>query len=211
MKRKGIAFIFSSPSGGGKTTLCQQVVTLVPDLKYSISYTTRPPRAGEENGKDYYFVSSESFQDIIKGGNFAEWAEIHGHFYGTPLDSLKKLLSKGIDLVLDIDVQGAKQLKERLEEGIFIFLLPPSMSVLKERLEKRGTDSEQEIMNRLKSAEGEIKQLTWYDYIIINDDLNEAVSNLRSIIIAERCKRERILPQIKESFRIENSREDSSI
>ena len=200
MKREGIAYILSSPSGGGKTSLSRRIITLIPDIKPSISYTTRPPRPGEKNEKDYYFVTSECFQKMIKQGRFAEWAEIHGYSYGTPLDPLAESKREGIDLVLVIDPQGAKQLKERVGGGVFIFLIPPSLSVLKKRLEKRGTDNKQEIMNRLNNAPGEIKQLLWYDYIIINDDFEAAVTDFRSIIYAERCKRERVLPQISLNF-----------
>jgi len=201
MKKKGITYILSSPSGGGKTSLLKRITILLPDIKHSISYTTRSPRRGEKNGRDYHFVAPEYFQDIIKNEGFAEWAKIHGHFYGTPLDSLEETKNQGVDLILDIDVQGARQLKERfIKGGVFIFLLPPSLDVLRERLINRGTDSDQEIRNRVNNAKEEIQQLSWYDYLIINDNLDEAVDNLKSIIVAERCKREQVLSQIKELF-----------
>lgn len=189
--KNGSLFIVSAPSGAGKTTLCREVSRLIPDLKYSISYTTRMPRTGESNRKDYIFVTAEEFGDMIKKGEFAEWAEVHGNLYGTSIKELKNLREKN-DVILDIDTQGAMQIKKRYVEGIYIFILPPSMDALEERLRKRMSNSELEIKERLIRAKEEITKYKEYEYVIINDDFSEALSELRAIIISERCRREKI-------------------
>lgn len=192
--RNGILFIVSAPSGAGKTTLCREVNRLIPDLKYSTSYTTRMPRSGESNRKDYIFVTAEEFGDMIKRGEFAEWAEVHGNLYGTSIKELKDLREEN-DVILDIDTQGAMQIKKRYGEGIYIFILPPSMDALEERLRKRMSNSDLEIKERLIRAKEEITEYKEYEYVIINDDFSEALSELKAIIISERCRRERIAPE----------------
>ncbi len=204
MNREGILFVISAPSGAGKTSLCKEIVRMVPNLKYSISYTTRERRKGEVNGVDYYFVSEEEFNRMIEADMFAEWAEVHGNKYGTPITILEENKRNGVDLILDIDTEGAKKIKSRYKEGVYIFLLPPSFNDLKERLIKRETDTPYTIERRLRDALLEIEQIEFYDYVIVNRDFGEALSDLRSIIIAERHRRERArgyIENILNSFR----------
>ncbi len=186
--KRGIIFVFSAPSGTGKTTLCRMVLDTFPEMRLSVSYTTRRPRANEQDGRDYHFVSEERFREMIEREEFIEWAEVHGHLYGTSKYELDRMLSKGFDLILDIDVQGARRIKNSGVEGVFIFLSPPSLEVCRQRLEKRGLDSKKEIERRLKNARDEISEAFWYDYIIINDSLEDAFEKLKSIIIAEKCR-----------------------
>lgn len=189
--KKGSLFIVSAPSGAGKTTLCSEASRMVSKLFYSVSYTTRKPRPGETDGKDYNFVTMRKFREMIKRGEFAEWAEVHGNLYGTSIKSLNDI-RKSYDVILDIDTQGAKQMKKIYSEGVYIFILPPSMTVLEERIRKRMANSEEEIKVRLNRAKEEIAEYKEYEYVIINKDLAEAVSELRSIIVAERCRRGRL-------------------
>ncbi len=191
--RKGGLFVVSAPSGAGKTTLCHEVSKLIPDLKYSISCTTRMPRAGEVNHRDYTFVTTDEFKEMIERGEFAEWAEVHGNFYGTPIKELNELRNQN-DIILDIDTQGAMQMKRRYGEGVYIFILPPSLEALEERIRKRMANSELEIKSRLKRAREEMAGYKEYEYVIINNDFSEARSELESIILSERCRRERIDP-----------------
>jgi guanylate kinase len=193
MRDEGLLYIVSAPSGTGKTTLLKRVMDYFPDIKFSISYTTRPPRPGERDGKDYHFISPQRFQEMVKEKAFAEWAEVLGNRYGTPLDSIREIRSQGIDLMLDIDSQGARQIKERFNGGVFIFILPPSLEALKQRLKARGGDEQEVIEFRVAKARDEMKQAVWYNYAVINDNFEEAVEQLKSIIIAERCRRERVL------------------
>ena len=174
-KIRGTLYIVSAPSGAGKTTLCRKLIEKVPDLKFSVSYTTRRPRPGEVNDLDYTFVSRDEFRKLIDQGGFLEWAEVHGELYGTSRKRTETLTENGYDVILDIDTQGAMQLKKEHENGIYIFILPPSFNVLKERLRKRMTDSEAEIKKRLKRAIDEIKTYPAYDYVIINDILEDAL------------------------------------
>lgn len=193
MRDEGLLYIVSAPSGAGKTTLLKRVMDYFPNIKFSISYTTRPPRPGERDGKDYHFISPQRFQQMVKEKAFAEWAEVLGNRYGTPLDSIREIRSQGIDLMLDIDSQGARQIKERFNGGVFIFILPPSLEALKQRLKARGGDEQEVIEFRVAKARDEMKQAVWYNYFVINDNFEEAVEQLKSIIIAERCRRERVL------------------
>ena len=193
MRDEGLLYIVSAPSGTGKTTLLKRVMDYFPDIKFSISFTTRPPRPGERDGKDYHFISPQRFQQMVKERAFAEWAEVLGNRYGTPLDSIREIRSQGIDLMLDIDSQGARQIKERFNGGVFVFILPPSLEALKQRLKARGGDEQEVIQFRVAKARDEMKQAVWYNYLIINDNFEEAVEQLKSIIIAERCRRERVL------------------
>ena len=185
-------FIVSAPSGAGKTTLCKRLVSSLPDLKFSVSYTTRQPRPGEVNDRDYTFVIRQDFESMINGGEFIEWAEVHGAFYGTSLRRLKEIMDSGCDVILDIDTQGAMQIKEKYGEGTFIFILPPSMDVLKKRLKERMTDSKEEIEKRLKTAISEIHTYQSYDYVIINDTLEQALNEFRAIIISHRVRKNMI-------------------
>ena len=193
MSGKGLLFIVSAPSGAGKTTLCKEVLKRINsnfqrELKWSCSYTTRPPRPGEKNGIDYFFISDAEFDRMIQGGEFAEWANVHSHRYGTSKKYLKDAMEKGIDLLLEIDCQGARTLKEKKMGDCFIFILPPGLDELKKRLLMRGTESGDVIEKRLKRALKEVEEYSLYDYIIINDKFESAVKELESIIIAERDK-----------------------
>ena len=203
MNKDGLLFIISAPSGAGKTSLCKKVVKLFPNLYHSVSYTTRLPRPGEKDGEDYLFVSKDNFQEMIDDRSFVEWAEIHGNRYGTTIDSLKEYRHKGIDIILDIDGQGGRQLKNEYPDGIYVFILPPSRKDLEERLRLRSTDSDEDIEKRLKNAKEELQYIYQYDYIVVNNDLQEAVSALKSIIIAEKCRRDRVLPLVKDLFQLD--------
>jgi guanylate kinase len=161
----------------------------LPDLCFSVSYTTRSPRANEREGKDYYFVSPSVFQKMVERNEFLEWAEVLGHHYGTALTTVSHFTSKGIDLVLDIDSQGAKKVKEKVDQTVLIYILPPSMEALRERLVKRGLDSPEMIQLRLASAHRDIEEAYWYQYLIVNDQIEVAVEKLKAIIIAERCRK----------------------
>ncbi|MDQ7786830.1 MAG: guanylate kinase [Thermodesulfovibrionales bacterium] len=193
-RNKGSLFIVSAPSGAGKTTLCKKVLSALPYLKFSVSYTTRQPRKGEVNDREYTFIHRDEFTGMVKKGDFIEWAEIHGELYGTSKRRLEELLAAGNDVLLDIDVQGASQVRKKSREGTYIFILPPSLEVLKTRLEKRMTDSQANIKKRLKAALSEIKEYTTYDYVIMNDVLNDAVRVLEAIVTAHRASRKKINP-----------------
>jgi len=202
MRRKGILYIISAPSGAGKSTLCRELLDIFPELRHSVSFTTRTPRAGELAGRDYHFVSREEFLRMVTAGEFAEWAEVHGNLYGTALNTLQKCRDDGIDLILDIDCQGAAQLKEKQVAGVNIFILPPSFQELRLRLEGRGSDSPDVIEKRLVNAEEEVRQAGWYDYIIVNDVFSRAVEDLKSIVIAERHRVGFILETLNREFNI---------
>lgn len=178
----GRLFIISAPSGAGKTTLCNALLKRFTDLRYSISHTTRPPRDGEQNGVDYYFVSIEEFKKNIERNLWAEWAEVHGHFYGTSAKFIESTLCKGNDILFDIDVQGAKQILKRYPDAITIFIMPPSIAELEKRLKNRGSDSRHAIAKRLTAAEAEIARKKFYTHEIINDSLPEAIEQLTNII-----------------------------
>lgn len=188
----GILLVISSPSGGGKTTILKKVMAGLPGLAFSVSHTTRKPRAGEEDGRDYHFVSPESFREIASRdpSGFLEWAEVHGNLYGTGRDEVERQLQAGNDIILDIDVQGAMQVRAAAAP-VLVFIAPPSLAELEHRLRKRATDSDETIALRLENARTELGCIDTYDYLVINDRLEEAVESLRSIIIAERCRRRR--------------------
>jgi guanylate kinase len=202
MKRDGILYVISAPSGAGKTTLCKEIVDIFPQLRHSVSYTTRPPRAGEIDGRDYFFISGEEFRRMVEAGEFAEWAEVHGNFYGTSLRTLEESCAAGIDFILDIDCQGAAQLKKSYSGGVFIFILPPDYVELRRRLSGRNLDAPEVIERRLRNAEREIRESLWYDYVIVNDVFSHAVEELKSVIVAERCRTSRVLESVTEKFEI---------
>jgi guanylate kinase len=200
-RNKGILFVISGPSGSGKTTLYKKAISALPNLKHSVSFTTRSPRTGEVNDKDYTFIDKDEFMAMVCKKDFAEWAEIHGELYGTSKKRLKEIIDSDIDAILDIDVQGAKQLREEFPGGVYIFVLPPSLEVLRERLEGRMANAKREIEKRLKVAVAEIKRYGEYDYVIVNHVFDNAFEELASIIIANRARTERIKPQwVKEHF-----------
>jgi guanylate kinase len=186
--RQGILFIISAPSGAGKTTLASRLFQEAPDLRPSISYTTRAPRTGEVNGHDYHFVSEEQFVQMRNAGAFAEWASVHEFCYGTPRAPVDDAIKQGRDLLLDIDVQGATQLKATYPEAVSLFVLPPSWHELERRLRGRGTDTEAVITRRLHRAREEAREFSAYDYWIVNDNLERAVSLLHAILTAERAR-----------------------
>jgi guanylate kinase len=191
--RRGILFIISAPSGAGKTTLSRQILERVPDLRLSISYTTRAPRAGEVEGRDYHFVSADDFLRLRAGGAFAEWAEVHGSLYGTARAPLAEAFNHGHDLLLDIDVQGARQIKASYAEAVSIFVLPPSWQELEGRLRGRATDGEEAIGRRLQRAREEAHELFSYDYWLVNDKVEGAAAVLQGIIMAERVRVSRLI------------------
>ena len=180
--RSAHLFIIAAPSGGGKTTLCREVRKRFSDMLYSVSYTTRKLREGEQEGVDYYFIDKNDFENGIAAGKWAEWALVHGNYYGTSADFLDKGLADGRDILLDIDVQGTRQILERYTNSVAIFILPPSLEVLQQRLIARGTDSAESIAVRLRNAEKEMKQQYLYHHVIVNDQLSKAVPELLSII-----------------------------
>jgi guanylate kinase len=181
--------IISAPSGSGKSTLVNELLKLVPDLDFSISYTTRAPRGSEQNGKQYHFVSREEFEQMIRNDEFLEHANVFGNYYGTARRFLEEAKEKKHDLLLDIDVQGAEQMKRKLPEAVSIFVLPPDRKTLESRLRKRSEDTEEVIARRLVTASREIGNYDKYDYILINDDLEESIERLQSIVLSERLLR----------------------
>jgi len=186
--RAGILFVISAPSGAGKSTLCSELLRRFKDIRLSVSYTTRPPRKGEINDVHYTFISQKKIKNMITGGKFAEWAMVHGNLYGTSVDRLKKLSKEGCDILLDIDVQGAKQVKNSYRNAVYIFILPPSMEILKRRLMKRKTEPKEALTLRLEKAKDEILSYKEYDYVIINDKLDNAYREFESIILSSRLR-----------------------
>jgi guanylate kinase len=190
--RRGILFIISAPSGTGKTTLCKQLTANLPGLWHSISYTTRKPRPGEEHGRDYYFVEEPAFREMIERSEFVEWAHVYGHLYGTPRKALTDRIDQGIDVLLEIDVQGAMQVRKRFEDSVSIFILPPSMTVLRSRLQTRASDTPEEIQRRLHKVKEEVWSYREYAYIVQNEDIIKSLRDLESIFWSERLKTKRL-------------------
>ena len=184
---RGIPFVVAAPSGTGKTTVCRRAIERDPRLHFSVSHTTRPPRAGERDGVDYHFVSAEKFRELVECSVFLEYAEFNGHLYGTSRDALERPLAEGLDLIVEIEVQGARQLRERRLDACFLFLLPPSLGALGDRLRARGTDSAETIAKRLAIAENELREIEYFDYAVINEDLDRAVDTVLEIIQARRA------------------------
>ncbi|HKK32291.1 MAG TPA: guanylate kinase [Desulfomicrobiaceae bacterium] len=187
-QRTGTLLVISAPSGAGKSTLIARLRKKFPGFGFSVSCTTRPPREGEVDGKDYHFITKDLFLDRISSGSFAEWAEVHGNYYGTPKQEVLETLAGGRDMILDIDVQGARQVRENMGIGCFVFLFPPSREALKARLVGRGTDSEEVIARRLVNAEEEIRQGTLFDHWIVNDDLDRAFEELKAVYVAAKTR-----------------------
>jgi guanylate kinase len=194
---KGLFIVVSAPSGAGKSSICQGLMKAFPEIKFSVSYTSRSPRPNEVNGTDYYFISSGEFQERISKGDFIEWVD-YGNLYGSSRKFMEDFVRDGGDLLLDIEPRGAKKIKQEFKGGIYVFVLPPSRTDLLKRLEKRGHETDDVIQKRFEQAESELKEISWYDYVIINKDLETAVNQLISIYIAEKCKRSRLRNEIKE-------------
>jgi guanylate kinase len=192
IKRRGTLVVVSAPSGAGKSTLCHEVRAVVPGLYYSVSYTTRAPRPGEVDGADFHFVTRPGFVAMRNRDEFAEWAQVHGHLYGTPAAALEGALGRGLDVLLDIDTHGARQLRQRYPEAVSVFIMAPSMAELEARLRERKSDTPHEIQRRLLRAREEIAAWRQYDYLVINRDVKEAVDQLAGIIETERCRTSRL-------------------
>ena len=185
---RGTLFVVSSPSGGGKGTIIEHVLESVENLSYSVSYTTRTPRSKEVDGREYFFVSRETFEEMIAAGEFLEWACVHGNFYGTAKTQILERTAAGADIILEVDVQGAASVRNLLMDSVSIFILPPSYEVLKQRLIARGTDGPDELALRLRRAPEELREYSSFDYVIINDEVEKAVRQLASIVYAERAR-----------------------
>ncbi len=189
---RGVLIVISGPSGAGKGTICKALLEKHKNIYISVSATTRSPRNGEVDGVNYYFLSKEVFKEKVEKNGFLEYANVHGNFYGTPKVNVEKMLEEGKDVILEIDIQGALQVKENFSEGVFIFILPPSMGELKQRIIKRGSETEESLMTRFKNAYKEINYVSKYNYAVVNDTLDLAVSKVESIIAAEKCRVDRI-------------------
>lgn len=210
-ERRGILFIISAPSGAGKTTLCKQLSASIPGLWHSVSYTTRKPRTGEESGREYYFVDESVFQDMVARNEFLEYAHVYGNWYGTPRKALMDMMEQGRDVLLEIDVQGALQIKKKFEDGVYIFILPPSLDALRTRLQGRASDSQDEIVRRLQRVKEEVWSFREYYYIVRNDDLAQSLRELQSIFLAERLKTKRLdMNWFEQNFIIERDTQQSN-
>lgn len=198
---RGAVFVVSAPSGAGKTTLCRRLLDEDRGIDFSVSSTTRPPRDGEKEGVDYHFVGRQDFERRRDQGEFVEWAVVGGHLYGTSVQSVQEAAERGRDILLDIDTQGAMSIRRLMPEAVLIFILPPARAALRARLEKRGTDGPEDVARRLGLARGEVEKCPAYDYVIINDDLEEAYRQLRAIITAARCSQRRQAPRVESILR----------
>jgi guanylate kinase len=195
---RGILFVVSSPSGGGKGTLIQRVLKKVPKLSYSVSFTTRGPRNGEVDGREYFFVTPEKFEQMIAADEFLEWAHVHSKMYGTARRQVSHEISAGRDIILEVDVQGAATVRSLVQDAVSIFILPPSFEVLRQRLLARGTDSPEELALRLRNAPAELKDYAAFQYVIINDDLERASEQMAAIVYAERARLSRQETRVKQ-------------
>jgi guanylate kinase len=191
-KPRGNLFVVSAPSGAGKTTLCRRLLSMVEGITFSVSYTTRAPRPDEVEGSDYFFVSEDEFRKMVEAGEFAEWAEVHGNLYGTSKKRLDEALDGGMDILLDIDVQGARQLRDSYPDGVFIFVLPPAMATLSERLRGRMSDTPEVIAGRLRKAVDEIRDYANYNYVIVNNIFEQALRELEAVVVSRRLSSARV-------------------
>jgi guanylate kinase len=201
-KMKGNIYIFSGPSGAGKSSVINKLRTRLHGLGYSISHTSRAPRHNETDGVDYHFVSEDAFLKMIEEGAFVEWARVYEHLYGTSVSGLKAQTEQGLDVILDIDSQGARNIRSFFQDSVLIYILPPSLETLADRLKTRATDSADVINGRIKKASDDLKNCEWYDYLVINDDLEKAIDEVEAIIISDRCRNARMLPIVKERLGI---------
>lgn len=199
--RQGILFIVSAPSGAGKTTLCKQIVASISGVWHSVSATTRKPRSGEEHEREYFFIEDQVFHDMVRRDEFLEYAHVYNHWYGTPRGPLMDKIQQGVDVLLEIDVQGALQIKKRFVDAVSIFILPPSMDILRARLQSRASDSQEEILHRLRKVKDEVWCVREYTYIVRNENLEQSLRELQSIFQAERLKTQRMdLQWLEQSF-----------
>lgn len=192
MLGKGLLIVISGPSGAGKGTLCRVLLERNKELKLSVSCTTRSPRAAEREGINYFFITKEKFHEMKEKDEFLEYAEVYGNFYGTPMSYVNKTLEEGNDVILEIDIQGALKVKNKYPDGVFIFIIPPTMDELKNRIKKRGSETEESLLRRFRSAFEELNYLSSYNYVVINDKIEPAVNKLENIISAERCRVDRV-------------------
>jgi guanylate kinase len=191
MARHGILIVLSGPSGTGKGTICKELLAQNSNLHYSISATTRPARPGEANGVNYWFIAPEEFRTMVAQEELLEWAEVYGNFYGTPRRWVMDMLRSGRDVILEIDTQGAMQIKKKFPEGVFVFIVPPSLAELQNRIVKRGADSPAVIAKRLSCVQAELGFAGQYDYAVVNDEVTSATAKIAAIILAEKCRMER--------------------
>ena len=196
MSDRGLVIVMSAPSGAGKSSICRRLLAACPEIEFSVSYTSRKPRPNEINGKDYHFISREDFQRRIDQGEFVEWVENYGNLYGTSGQSINDVLSTGKDLLLDIEPRGAKEIKAKFADSVLVFVLPPSLDELLNRLEKRGHESTEAIKTRFAQAESELKEVLWYDYAVFNEDLETAARQLIAIYRAEKSRTSRLQGKI---------------
>lgn len=197
-KERGLLIVISGPSGAGKGTVCKELIDKYDNLAVSISATTRDPRVGEMHGENYYFINKENFLDMIGNDQFLEYAKVYDNYYGTPSEPVLELMEEGKDVILEIDIQGASQVRTNYSEGIYIFVVPPSIKELKKRIIERGTENEEQLNKRLNCAYDEIRNATKYSYIVINEEVEVAAEQIAGIITAEKCRSERLESKIEE-------------
>jgi guanylate kinase len=196
----GDLLVVSAPSGAGKTTLLKRLLAEVPGLRFSVSHTTRPPRPGEVHGRDYFFVSPEEFRRLQESGGLLEWVTQFGYCYGTSREAVSALLEQGFDVICDVEVRGAKAIRQSFPAAVCIFILPPDLTALEERLQQRGGLSPEELSARLAQGRGELKEAPWYDFLVLNDELDTALDELRAIVLANRCRAPRLWPRLASRF-----------
>ncbi|HOO90554.1 MAG TPA: guanylate kinase [Syntrophales bacterium] len=199
----GLLIVISAPSGAGKTTICKSLRNAFPDLRFSVSCTTRPPRKSERDGEDYHFISVHNFKSRIEKGEFLEWEEIYGHCYGTSIHDVEDPIRRGYDIILDIDTKGATNVKAKYPGGVFVFVMPPSIEILKERLRNRGSETDAVLQMRFARAMEEIRENEWYDYVIFNDIIENSVEIMKSIYVAEKNRRSRQHARIDNFYHLE--------
>jgi len=208
LTKYGQIFVITAPSGAGKTTIINSIRKDMQDIGYSVSHTTRSPRKGEINGYHYHFVNVDEFKKMITSNEFIEWAVVYEQFYGSSISSMNSVLSSGKDLLMDLDIQGAKEVKSRFPDCSLIFILPPSIKVLEQRLKNRTNNNETNIAVRMKKALGEIKECSHYDFIIVNNELEKAIRELQAVIISQRTRKERRLTLVKDLFNLKENDSD---